>query len=125
MDMYGLKDLFLSGSAVVAAASDQGSGSASASVSSSSGSGNESGSKTTKHVDYSQLEYAVAQIELMGRQIEIIREIENRFFAHFIFLLILATRAAIAEDEARFGEFNAWLRATRTEWAVDTASGMQ
>ena len=85
MDMYGLKDLFSSGSAVVAAASDQGSGSASASVSSSSGScsvsasvssssgsGNESGSKVAKPVDYSQLEYAVAQIELMGRQIEIV-----------------------------------------------------
>jgi hypothetical protein len=90
METYGLKELFPSRSN-----SDNSSG---------------SGQGPRQHCDYSQLEYAVAQIELMGRQVEIIREIENRFFAHFIFLLILATRAAIAEDEARFAEFNAWLR---------------
>jgi hypothetical protein len=70
-------------------------------------------------VDYSVLEYAVQQIDLMDRQRDALFEIEQQFIAHFVFLLVLATRASVVEDEARFARFRQWLSVNKPQWELD------
>jgi hypothetical protein len=72
------------------------------------------------HIDYSDIEYLVKEMEEMDRQKDAFYTLETKFMAHVVFLLVLNTRAAIAGDETDFGNFCRWIKENKPEDEFDS-----
>ena len=61
-------------------------------------------------IDYTTIEYQIMKVKYYDAQLDALNIIQQRFIGHFTFLLILATRASLINDEASFLSFARWIK---------------